>query len=104
MPGIDLSRPRKSLSGTLDIHWQVRIVIRPLLVFGEFDVSHGFGEALMLVGRLFTAADKSCRYASAARASSLVPIWRPSGPGWPGINLSQSMAITFLRPSSISGR
>src|SRR5215471_7769391 len=27
----------------------------------------------------FTAAERSCRYASAARASSLVPIWRPAG-------------------------
>jgi hypothetical protein len=37
----------------LNVHWQVRVVIRPLLVFAKFDVSHGFSEALMLVGRLF---------------------------------------------------
>ena len=37
----------------LDIQRKVAIVVRPFLVLGELDVSHGFGETLMLVGRLF---------------------------------------------------
>src|SRR5262249_18568375 len=36
----------------LDIHREIRVVIRPFLVFGEFDVAHGVGEALMRVSRL----------------------------------------------------
>src|SRR6516165_11156025 len=37
----------------LDIHGQVRVVVRPFLVIRELDLSHGIGEALMLPGRLF---------------------------------------------------
>src|SRR5215467_14073451 len=36
----------------LDIHGQVRVVVRPFLVFRELDVSHRFGKALVIVGRL----------------------------------------------------
>src|SRR5215510_3318317 len=37
----------------LDIHREVRVVVRPFLVLRELDLSHGLGETLVLVGRLF---------------------------------------------------